>query len=190
MMFSMANHQTLALRTSSARLPRVAASIALILVAVMMAGVTGAVEERPFCEVCRRYTDSSPSRVQAQVQVGRVKKVLDACSLFCLYEMLELYEDEPDYIFVIDHATYGTENQRTAHAKLATYLYDTDGDEEKMHEPFTLAFSSKEDAKAYQEELGGEVMGWEAVREIFVELAADWEPPRHHYYGSNKRGNR
>lgn len=190
MMFPMADHQAPALRTSSnLLLPRVAA-MALILAVVIVTDTTGAVEQRPFCEVCRRHTDTSPSRVQAQVQVGRVKKVLDACSLFCLCEMLERYEDEPGYIFVIDYATYGTENQRTVHAKLATYLYDTEGDEQEMHEPFTLAFSSKEDAKAYQEELGGEVMDWEAVREIFVELAADWEPPQHRHYGRNKHGNR
>jgi len=136
-----------------------------------------ALDIRPHCETCRRYTDTSPSRMMAYIEVGRHVKKLDACCLFCLIEMLEDQKYEPSFIYVVDYATFDTDEQMPLDAFNAWYLYDCEvGDEEKSNCPYVYAFATEAIAEEYQEELGGEVLDWEDVVECVTELTDEWEP--------------
>jgi hypothetical protein len=143
----------------------------------LSAGPAGALNPRPICEVCRRYTDTSPGRAQAAVKIDRHTKTLDSCSLFCLLEQLEDYEDEPLWIQVMDYPSFDTDQQLVLRNTQAQYLYDADsGSVEKTHLPFIYAFSSEDTAADYQDELGGELLEWDEVLEQVLELTEEWEP--------------
>ncbi|MBN2081757.1 nitrous oxide reductase accessory protein NosL [bacterium] len=136
-----------------------------------------ALDIRPICETCRRYTDKSPSRVMAYIEIGRHVKRLDACSLFCLVEMLEDQEYEPTFIYVTDYATFDTDEQMPLDALKAWYVYDCEtGDEEKSNCPYVYAFASEATAREYQDDLGGEVLDWEDTLARITELTDEWEP--------------
>jgi hypothetical protein len=168
------------------------AGIACLAALLMIAweGGAQALDTRPLCEVCRRYTDTAPCRIQAVIEIGKHKKGLDVCSVFCLCERLEDYEQEPLYSIVRDYATYGGDDQRMLRAEHATYLYDASGDEQQSHEPYTYAFGSEEEAGAHQSELGGEIMDWSSVFESCTELAGEWEPEDHDSYSPLRKGQR
>ncbi|GEM_PF-2516134 len=153
---------------------------ALLLLAALLplnAEPAAALNPRPICQVCRRFTDTSPGRAQAAVKIDRHTKTLDGCSLFCLLEQLEDYENEPIWIQVLDYPSFGTDEQLVLRAKHAVYLYDAEsGDVEKTQLPFIYAFASEDDAEGYQDELGGELLEWEQVLEQVLELTDEWEP--------------
>lgn len=155
-------------------------AVALLLLAVVLplsADPAAALNPRPICDVCRRYTDTSPGRAQAAVKVDRHTKTLDSCGLFCLLEQLEDYEEEPLWIQVVDYPSFGTDQQLVLRAKRAVYLYDAEsGNVEKTQPPFVYAFASDSDAEDYQDELGGELLEWEDVLEQLLDLTEEWEP--------------
>ena len=155
-------------------------AVALSLLAAVLplsADPAEALNPRPICDVCRRYTDTSPGRAQAAVKVDQHTKTLDGCSLFCLLEQLEDYEEDPLWIQVLDYPSFGTDQQLALRAKQAVYLYDAEsGNVEKTQLPFIYAFSSEDTATEYQDELGGELLEWEQVLEQVLELTDEWEP--------------
>ena len=163
----------------------------MMLMTVALTGVTQALDVRPLCEVCRRYTDTAPSRVQAVIEIGDHRKGLDLCSVFCFCERMEDYDQEPLYCLVLDYATYESDNEQLVlRADYATYLFDASGDEQKSHEPFIYAFSDEETAETYQSELGGEILDWESILEECTELAQEWEPEEGESYTPLMKGRR
>jgi len=168
-------------------LGRRAARAALAVFGVLIALLTGnpaaqALAPRPICDVCRRFTDKSPARVVGYIEIGNHSKKLDACSPFCFVEMLEDQVTEPDFIRVADYATFGTENHIPLTADQAWYLYDCDtGDEENTNQPYTYAFTSEDNAREYQQDLGGELLKWDDVVDKLTELTDEWEPPGSSY---------
>lgn len=134
-------------------------------------GSAQAVLERPHCEVCRRFADTSPCRMQVTLVFGRHAEALDLCSVRCFCELMEGFdEDQLRSVLVVDHATLALKQPLMQSVKRATFLYGTSGDEQKTREPYVLAFTSESDAEKAKEDLGGDLMNWEEVREVVVQL--------------------
>lgn len=132
---------------------------------------------RPHCDQCRRFTDTSPARFQAYVPVKQRMKVVDACSLFCLYELLEDYDEEPAWVFATNYATVGDKEALPQRANLMYYVFDcSEGDDEKTCPPYTYAFATEAEAAEFVAEHDGELLSWEDVVAQTIELTAEWEP--------------
>lgn len=137
-----------------------------------------ALNPRPICDTCRRFTDKSPSRIIGFIEIGNHSKKLDACSVFCFIEMLEDQRSEPSVVYVTDYETFDTDQHMPLVADQASYLYGCNsGDDEKTNTPYAYAFSSEKTATKFQEELGGELLDWDELVEAVTELTDEWEPP-------------
>jgi len=133
--------------------------------------------ERPLCKVCRRYIDTSPSQAQAYLDYNGRTKVVEACSLFCLFEILESRKGKLQWIYVQNHDTRNDPEPLPIKAQRAWFLYDAEvGDETLSHEPYIYAFTTEATAQEFAEELGGEVLNWDAVQERVKALTDEWEP--------------
>lgn len=155
--------------------------LAAILVAAGMLFPYSAASElgdpRPLCEECRRFWDKSESRTVFALRFKRIERTYQVCSLFCYCEFMEDYPGkEPERVQVVNHATLGAEFVQQLNAAKAHYLFDADGDEANNPPPHVYAFLTKEQAEEHQDELGGELMGWEEVHAKLTELASEFEP--------------
>lgn len=139
----------------------------------VQAGVT-----RPHCEVCGRYTDTSPSRIRATLRIKRHDFSIDVCSWLCYAERLEEGEYEVRSVQVPDYDTLEDEYPVILNATHASYLYGTSGDADKTSEPFVLAFASKRAAEKARETLEGELLDWDSLEARITALAEDYEPPQ------------
>lgn len=164
-----------------------AASLVLAVTAITVLAVilplrpAGALDPRPHCGLCRRFTDVSPARFQAYVPVGKHSIFIDACSLFCLFEQLEDYDEEPSSVFTTDYATVGDNDGLRQRAERMHYVFDSpEGDAEKSNAPFTYAFMTKAAAQEFADEFGGEVLDWDEAVAATVELTDAWEPKAKH----------
>lgn len=153
------------------------AIVAALLLAALPPAPVQALDMRPHCPLCRRYTDTSPARLQAYVPLGKRTKVIDACSVFCLIEQLEDYETEPAFIYCANYATFGEKDPLPLRTSRAYFVYESDtGDEEKTAEPYTYAFATEDEATEFADANGGEVLEWDDVVERVTELTDEWEP--------------
>jgi len=157
---------------------------ALFALTAVIVGATAAqaLNPRPICEICRRYTDKSPGRVVAFIELGNHVKKLDTCSIFCFIELLEDQVKEPSVVYIADYATFGTEDHIPLKADQAWFLFNCDsGDDQKINEPYTYAFASEDLAREYQDELGGELLSWDELVDKVRELTDEWEPEGSNY---------
>jgi hypothetical protein len=119
--------------------------------------------------------------MQATLVFGRHAKTQDLCSVRCFCELMAGYdEDQLSSALVVDYATSTFEQPLMQSVQRATFLYGTTGDEQKTREPFVLAFTSEGDAEKAREDLGGDLMSWEEVREVVSQLVTEeqTEEPR------------
>ena len=135
-----------------------------------------ALEPRPLCQVCRRYTDTSPSRVVAEMPVGKHSEMIDACSLFCFCERLEDYRRDPLWIRVLDFASRNDEMPNTLSAENAVYVSGIALDLKKAAEPHIVAVPTHKTAERTRQEMGGKIEDWESVFAKCRALAEEWEP--------------
>lgn len=158
---------------------RIISRMLLISAIVLLPLIASALDPRPICQVCRRYIDKSPQACSAFIMLGgKHPRNIEACSLFCLFEQLEKYESEPESYSVTNYSTINDEYVQQLSAKQAVFLFDAEGDNDLSQEPHIFAFSNEENAKAAQEELGGEILKWAEVKERCTKLAAEWEPKK------------
>jgi hypothetical protein len=144
---------------------------------------------RPHCQVCGRYTDKSPSHVQASFKVKKHSETVDTCSLLCYAERREDFADEPLNLLISGYQPKNsTDPPLWLSAKRAYYLYEAEGDSQKCSEPFIYAFRSKDEAVQASKQLGGTVLEWPEVIERCTKLAADYEPPVADDHRSGREG--
>ena len=149
------------------------------LAAVLPVSSASALNPRPHCGQCRRYSDTTPARFQAYVTKGRRTKTIDACSLFCLFEQLEDFAEEPTGVFVTDYTILGDSDALPQRADRMHYVFDSpEGDDEKTNAPYTYAFATAAAAEDFAEEFGGEFLSWEDAAARTVELTDAWEPEK------------
>jgi hypothetical protein len=155
------------------------AAWALLLCAVgglLAAFPARAAVHRPHCQVCGRFNDSSPSRVQACFRIKNHSETVDVCSLFCYVERREDFTTDPESLLVQAYPS-GDDPGPWLPATRACYLYDAAGDTQLCSPPFVYAFRTKDEAKAAANDLGGEQLDWKETLERCTQVAADWEPP-------------
>ena len=154
------------------------ANLILTAAVLLIPLASSALDQRPLCQVCRRYIDTSPQACSAFILLGgRHPKSIQACSLFCLFEQLEQYESEPETIMIVNYETLEDEFVQQLNTKQAAYLFGVDAVEDELcNEPAVFAFPTKDAAKQAQAELGGELLEWAEVEARCVKLAAMWEP--------------
>ena len=163
-----------------------AALACAVFLALVPAAPAAALEPRPLCKTCRHYIDTSPTAVQAYLDYNGRTKVVEACSLFCMFEQLEDLNGELKFFYVIDYAEWGDPEALPMRADRAWYVFDAEvGDDEKHQAPYTYAFRTEDTAIEYSEVLKGTVMDWETVRERTLELTEEYEPDTHHGYRRN-----
>ncbi|MCH7471828.1 nitrous oxide reductase accessory protein NosL [bacterium] len=143
---------------------------------VMMAGQSSALKPRPLCEECRRFWDTSPSRMRTVLVKNGHKKTFIFCSVICLCETLENHPDnEIIYIQIIDYTQLEEESPWMLRVEKAKFLFDAEGDEQKSQPPFVIAFPNDSGAEAAAEEQGGELMEWDEVFEECKKLVKEYD---------------
>lgn len=134
---------------------------------------------RPHCEVCRRFTDTSPASMQTAYRFGRRVVGYQVCSIFCYLEFIEDFsEREPESIRVVNYKSLDWEMVLYVNAQRAYYLFEVEGDDQKTQEPYAVAFASEKEAATAQEELGGEIMRFDELAELVKELTDEYEPEK------------
>jgi hypothetical protein len=137
---------------------------------------------RPHCEICRRYADHGPSRMEVSFTFGKRIVVKRTCSVFCYFEMLEDYPDrEPTRVQIINYATLNDELPLWIIPDRGHFVLTEEGDEEKSMPPFAFAFRNESDADAVAEELDGRVLDWEELGELIKPLTDEYEPPKRRF---------
>ncbi len=153
-----------------------------IAISTIVANITpaNALGPRPHCKVCRRFTDTSPASMATSYRFGRRVVSYQMCSMFCYLEFIEDFtEHEPENIRVLNFNSIDTEMRLSLNADRAWFLHGVEGNEQKVHEPYSVAFGTEREATAAQEELGGEIMRFGELAEIVKELTDEWEPEKH-----------
>lgn len=154
----------------------VVSGLALLWTMVSVSPAT-AMGSRPHCEVCRRFTDTSPASMQTAYRFGRRVVGYRVCSIFCYLEFIEDFtEHEPESIRVVNYKSLDWEMVLYVNAQRAYYLYEVEGDDQKTHEPYAVAFANEKEAKTAQEDLGGEIMHFDELAELIKELTDEYEP--------------
>jgi len=164
------------------------ATLAVALGMFLISSASYAIEPRPLCPQCRRFIDSSPTRVHALLEIDGRERSLDVCSVFCLCECLDNRpKAELKHAQILSYNAYLDGQQTYLRARLACFLYNADGNEEVTAAPFVYAFASREDALAAQQELNGEVLEWNEVLSRCMKLAEEYEAKRPQYQRLKKR---
>lgn len=144
-------------------------------------------EPRPHCTVCRRFWDSSPSRIKFTLKFKHTVKEYLVGSLFCYSEFMEDYPDkEPETAVIVNYLTRDDPAPLQLNLKKAVYLYDADGDDEKDAEPHVYAFANKDQAKEAQKDLGGEIVDFDEAMKRIKPLTDEYEPDLELYYSPLK----
>jgi hypothetical protein len=150
--------------------------------------VTPPGEARPHCKVCRRYWDTSPSRIDFSLKFKHTVVSYRVCSLFCYSEFMEDYPDkEPETALIVDYATLDQELPNRLNLEKAVYLYDADGDYEKSEEPHVYAFATKKQAEEAEDELGGEVLTFDEAIKRIKKLTDEYEQDLQLHYSPLKK---
>jgi len=124
--------------------------------------------ERPRCENCGMYADSSSTHIVASFESAGKSAEYQFCCTDCLHEKLEAWEETAELsgFEILDYASYGSEEPRMIDGLTAWYLFDTQRLPGSMA-PFAAAFASKDAAKAASRKLGGKLaQGWDGVYEL------------------------
>jgi len=150
--------------------------LSLVVIGTSQASVTPPGEPRPLCKVCRRFWDTSPSRIDFSLKFSHTVKQYRVCSLFCYSEFMEDYPDkEPETVLIVNYATLDQDMPNQLNLAKATYLYDAEGDYEKSEEPHVYAFATEKQAEEAKEDLGGEVVSFEEAMKRIKKLTDDYE---------------
>lgn len=165
---------------------------ALPVLAALLLPLPGSAKvDRELCEVCGRYWDSSPQRCRAYIDLGHSNiRTIYACSLFCLLEKLEDYEDkgEERTLQVVLYSDRDSTGAVMLVLDKAWFVYGIEGDDQKVHEPYMAAFRNERAAREAQKELGGEVINFDSAHERVKKLTDDWEPQPSKEYTPLLRG--
>ena len=102
--------------------------IGLILALLALSVAVAQDEERPRCDNCGMFWDTSPTRVEFTLKVDGKEHTHIAECFGCLHDFIhENYgEVMPAAISVLDYATYDTKNEKMIDAFDAYYLYGTE----------------------------------------------------------------
>ncbi|HES58777.1 MAG TPA: hypothetical protein ENO21_05045 [Firmicutes bacterium] len=102
----------------------------------------------------------------------------------CLHDFIhENYgEVMPSAISVLDYATFGTKSEKMIDGFEAHYLFGTSRLKGSMP-PFVAAFASEKAAREHQEELGGELADFNAMRKMMMKAKGEDEPSGHEGHG-------
>ena len=147
-----------------------------------------ALKERILCDVCRRYVTESPGMCQVRIEGEKHTKSIQACSPFCLFELLEDNRLEGEQSFMmIDYTSRNDDVPLMIGPRQATCLFEVKCDEEDMHEPCVFYFASEDDARAAQKELGGRLLSWDSVALRCRALASEYEPEKDNNYRPLKK---
>ena len=147
---------------------------------------------RPHCEVCRRFTDTSPAQMDVSYRFGKHVKIYKICSFFCYLEFIEDFSEHvPISTRAVNFSSWNQEGLLFINANRGYFLYGVEGDEQKTHEPYSVAFNTESQAETAQKELGGEIMRFEELVALVKKLTDEYEPEEHGpRHSPNKRPGR
>ena len=137
----------------------------VIVVLALGAAAFAAPQERPRCENCGMFEDTSATRVVATFKAdGKTSDHHFVC-LGCIQEYNDKTWDGMAEVIgftVLDYTTFGTKNPTMIDGTKAFYLYGTE-DLPGTMPPNIAAFATKEAAKQAQKTLNGEVMDYKTM---------------------------
>jgi len=137
----------------------------VIVVLALSVAAFAAPQERPRCENCGMFEDTSPTRVVATFKAdGKTSDHHFVC-LGCIQEFNDkTWEGKAEVVGLkmLDYTTFGTKNPTLIDGTKAFYLYGTDELAGTMP-PYIAAFATKDAAKQAQKTLNGEVMDFKTM---------------------------
>ncbi|MCH7472238.1 nitrous oxide reductase accessory protein NosL [bacterium] len=134
-------------------------------------------EERPACENCGMFWDTSPTRVSVTIKADEKEEEHIFECMSCTHTgLVEIYGDgvELASLQVLDYATFGAEEETMIDGMKAFYLYGVERLKGSMP-PYIAAFASEDAAKESQKELGGELLDFAGVKAKFHEAEDEEE---------------
>jgi hypothetical protein len=134
--------------------------------------------ERPRCENCGMYTDTSSTNVHATLKLDGKEGEHNFVCLGCVYEFMhDKYKGKSELIGlkVLDYSTFGTKTPTFIDGKTAWYLVGT-SDLPGSMEPLIAAFATKEAATKAQKTLGGKLTNWKSTWAGITAASADEKP--------------
>jgi nitrous oxide reductase accessory protein NosL len=132
-------------------------------------------QERPRCGECGMFSDSSSTRIKADLSAKGKSSQREFCCVACLDAVLsaDSTDTKLSRMQILDYSSFGSKSPTMIDGLAAFYLYGTKPLRGSMLPP-VAAFASKKDAEAAKAQLGGDLLaGWSEVRKRLAKERSD-----------------